>query len=86
MEGLFIFYDSLYKEDPDSEMAQVWLMERGCFDEQTQQTFAKKYAKEIKIKKSPTKLVKKTTKKKKTRKRKLKLDDDDSESSENDYK
>ncbi|CAI5468809.1 unnamed protein product [Closterium sp. Yama58-4] len=32
-EPLRIFYESLYNQRPDSEMAQIWMMEHGLLDE-----------------------------------------------------
>merc|ERR1712228_860581 len=42
MNGNFIFYDSLFKERPNSQMAQIWLMEHGCFSDKKQLALAKK--------------------------------------------
>merc|ERR1712130_866392 len=70
MEGAFIFYHSLYAENPNSEMAEIWLMEHGCFDAAKQKILAKKYQK-IKPKKVASK-KKKTVKKKKVNKSKKK--------------
>eukprot|EP01083_Nonionella_stella_P245707 853717_1 len=64
MEGIFIYYDTLYKEDPNSEMAEKWLLEHGCFDNKTQKILAKKYGKD-KITPKP-KSKKKNTKKKRS--------------------
>merc|ERR1712048_741997 len=69
MNGAFIFYDSLYKEKPKSQMAEIWLMEHGCFDNDKQLKLAKKYKR--------TQSPKKAAPKK--RKRKVESDDEDSE-------
>merc|ERR1712019_322314 len=69
MNGAFIFYDSLYKEKPKSQMAEIWLMEHGCFDNDKQLKLAKKYKR--------TQSPKKEAPKK--RKRKVESDDEDSE-------
>merc|ERR1739838_152752 len=45
MNGELIFYESLYKEQADSTMAEVWLMEHGCFDAKKQEALAKIHCK-----------------------------------------
>merc|ERR1712154_534322 len=42
--GIYIFYSTLLKEMPDSEMAEQWLMEHGCFDEKKQEELFEKYS------------------------------------------
>merc|ERR1712130_279612 len=78
MEGAFIFYDSLYRENPNSEMAEIWLMEHGCFDEDKQLVLAEKYGKINSPKKSPSK--------RNPRKKKEINEDDYDEEEEDDYK
>merc|ERR1712204_6099 len=80
--GAFIFYDSCYKENKKSEMAEKWLMEHGCFDAKNQTECAKKYCKKKASPKKKAATTKKSgskkkaaPKKKKTRKRKLYSDD-----------
>merc|ERR1712228_965922 len=55
MNGNFIFYDSLFKERPNSQMAQIWLMEHGCFSDKKQLALAKKFGKTQSAKKAAPK-------------------------------
>jgi len=72
--GIYIFYNTLYKEQPDSEMAEKWLMEHGCFDDEKQAELFEKYGKKSPTRRSPTKSPIKTTR---TKKRKLDSEDED---------
>ena len=41
-DGTRLFYESLYQENPNSKMAERWLMEYGCLTEEGQQAAFKK--------------------------------------------
>lgn len=50
-DALRIFYSSLYKENPKSEMAEKWLIEHGCFTpKKAQMLILKKNLKKLSIK------------------------------------
>jgi hypothetical protein len=43
--GDYVFYQSLYKENPNSRMALVWCIEHGVFDDKTAYSLIPKYQK-----------------------------------------
>jgi hypothetical protein len=43
--GDYVFYQTLYKENPASRMALVWCIEHGVFDHETASKLQKPYAK-----------------------------------------
>ena len=54
--GDYVFYDTLYKENPDSVMALVWCIEHGVFSNEVAKELHSKYlkAKEIYIRRNKT--------------------------------
>ena len=43
--GDYVFYQTLYAENPESRMALVWCIEHGVFDHETADKLQKKYLK-----------------------------------------
>jgi hypothetical protein len=45
LDPLFIFYTSLYRQDPESNLAITWLTEHGVFEDEKRTELVKKYKK-----------------------------------------
>ena len=43
--GDYVFYDTLYKENPNSRMALVWCIEHGVFSHEQAASLLKQYQK-----------------------------------------
>ena len=42
-DGTRVFYETMFQENPQSKMAEKWLMENGCLSDEKQTTAFKKY-------------------------------------------
>lgn len=75
-DPLYVFYTSLYSENPKSKLAIKWLTENGVFDDEDRDELIKKYRKYIKDVKSKDDKVKSKDVKKKV------VDEDDEDEDE----
>jgi hypothetical protein len=85
-DPLYVFYTSLYSENPKSKLAIKWLTENGVFDDEDREELVKKYRKYIKDVKSKDNKVKSNVKVKSKDVKKKDEDDEEEVDEEEDEK